>query len=56
MAKVITCPCGWNVRSDSDDELVRQVEAHAKEVHSQSPKREEILGVPRPEQRRRPER
>ena len=49
MAKVINCQCGWSVRSDSDDELVRQVEQHAKDVHSQSPKREEILAMARPE-------
>jgi predicted small metal-binding protein len=49
MAKVINCPCGWSVRSESDDDLVSQVERHAKEVHNQTAKREEILAMARPE-------
>ncbi len=49
MAKVINCPCGWTVRSDNDDDLVRQAQQHAKEVHDQAPSREEILAMARPE-------
>ena len=49
MAKVINCPCGWTVRSESDEDLIRQVQQHAKEVHSQDAKREEILAMARNE-------
>ncbi len=47
--KVIQCPCGWSVTADDDEELIRQVQQHAKEVHSQNPSREEVLALARPE-------
>ena len=47
-SKVINCPCGWSVTADTDDELVAQVQAHAKEAHSQSPSKEEVLAMARP--------
>lgn len=49
MAKVINCPCGWTARAETDDELVEQVQKHAKEVHDQSATREEILAMAKPE-------
>lgn len=49
MTKVINCPCGWTGKSDSDDELVRLVQQHAKDVHNQSATREEVLAMARPE-------
>ncbi len=49
MAKVINCPCGWTVRSEDDEDLIRQVQAHAKDVHSQEAKRDEILAMARSE-------
>ena len=49
MAKVINCPCGWSVRTDDDNDLVRQVQQHAKDVHKQAPARDEILAMARPE-------
>ncbi|MEE8519460.1 MAG: DUF1059 domain-containing protein [Dehalococcoidia bacterium] len=49
MAKVINCPCGWNARSDSDDDLVKQVQEHAKGSHDQNPSREEVLSMAKPE-------
>ena len=45
MAKVINCPCGWSVRADNDEDLIRQVQQHAKETHNQEAKREEILAM-----------
>jgi predicted small metal-binding protein len=33
MAQVIHCPCGADVRGDSDDELVSAVEQHVREKH-----------------------
>jgi len=49
MAKVINCPCGWTARAESDDDLVEQVQKHAKEVHDQVTTREEILAMAKPE-------
>ena len=33
MAKVIHCPCGTDVRGETDDELVAAVEKHVQEHH-----------------------
>lgn len=49
MAKVINCPCGWTGRANTDDELVKIVQKHAKEVHNQTATREEVLKMARPE-------
>lgn len=49
MAKVISCPCGETIRAESDDELVRLVQKHAKEVHNQETPRDEVLAMARPE-------
>jgi predicted small metal-binding protein len=46
MAKVIHCPCGTDVRGETDDELVAAVEEHVKENHPDrvgTMSREEIL-------------
>ena len=48
MAKAISCPCGWSVKEDNDDELVRKVQQHAKDVHNQSATREEVLAMAQP--------
>ena len=48
MAKVVTCPCGERITADSDDELVRLVQAHGKEVHSQEVSREDALAMAQP--------
>ena len=45
----IKCPCGWSVTAEDDEELIRQVQQHAKEVHDQNPSREEILALAQPE-------
>ena len=47
--KSIKCPCGWNASAESDDELVAQVQKHAKETHDQNPSREEVLAMAQPE-------
>lgn len=48
MAKVVTCPCGETIRAETDDELVRLVQAHGKEVHNQEVSREDALGMAQP--------
>jgi predicted small metal-binding protein len=40
MAKVLNCPCGWSVRAETDDDLVAQAMAHAKEVQDMTPTRD----------------
>ena len=48
MSKVINCECGETVRADSDDELVRKVEAHVGESHPElvgKMSRDDILGM-----------
>ena len=48
MAKVVTCPCGERITGDTDDELVRLVQTHGKEVHSQEVSREDALAKAQP--------
>lgn len=43
MAKVTNCGCGWSVKAESDDELVKAVQAHVSEVHKLMARREIIL-------------
>lgn len=47
--KVINCPCGWSVNTEDEEELVRQVQQHAKEVHNMSPTRDEVMAMAQPE-------
>ncbi len=46
--KTISCPCGWSITTESDDELVTKVQEHAKQVHNQESTREQILAMARP--------
>lgn len=48
MAKVVTCPCGERITADTDDELVRLVQAHGKEVHSREVSRKDALSMAQP--------
>ena len=49
MAKVVNCPCGETIKADNDDELVRLVQAHGKEVHDQDVSRNDALAMAQPE-------
>ncbi len=49
MAMVIACPCGYTARSDSEDDLVKQATKHAQDVHNQTPTREQVLAMAKPE-------
>lgn len=46
--KSITCPCGWSITAETDEELIAKVQQHAKDVHGQNPTKEEILALARP--------
>ena len=48
MAKVVNCPCGETIRAETDDELVRLVQEHGKQVHNQDVSREDALAMAQP--------
>ncbi len=48
MAKAVSCPCGETIKADTDDELVRLVQAHGKAVHDQEVSREDALSMAQP--------
>ena len=45
MSKVINCDCGFTIRGDTDDELVTNAQAHAREVHDMDLTREQALSL-----------
>ncbi|HET7404939.1 MAG TPA: DUF1059 domain-containing protein [Candidatus Bathyarchaeia archaeon] len=47
MAKQVNCDCGFMVRTETEDELVRHAQLHAKEVHQIDVPREKILEMSR---------
>lgn len=49
MTKVIECPCGVVLRSDDEEDLVAQAQAHAKETHEMELSRSQALSMARPE-------
>ena len=49
MAKIINCDCGFVVRGETDDELVGNAQAHAREVHGMELSREQALSLAIPE-------
>ena len=49
MTKIMLCDCGHVVRGDTDDELVANVQKHAREVHDMELTREQILAMAQPE-------
>jgi predicted small metal-binding protein len=49
MAKIMQCDCGHVVRGETDDELVANVQKHAREVHDMEITREQVLAMARPE-------
>lgn len=48
MAKVVTCPCGEKITGDTDDELVKLVQEHGKNVHQQEVTAEDALAMAQP--------
>jgi len=49
MTKIMRCDCGHVVRGDTDDELVANVQKHAREVHDMKVTREQVLAMAQPE-------
>jgi predicted small metal-binding protein len=48
MTKTIRCDCGVTLRGDTDDELVRNVQTHAKDVHHMDITAEQALAMAEP--------
>ena len=49
VAKVITCPCGVELRSDAEEELIGQAQQHAADAHGMELTRDQALAMARPE-------
>lgn len=47
MAKQVNCDCGFMVRAQTDDELVRHVQLHAREIHQMDVPRDKALELAR---------
>jgi predicted small metal-binding protein len=45
MKKVVCPPCGTEISAQTDDELVRKVQEHAKKEHGRDLTRDHILAV-----------
>jgi len=48
MTKVIKCDCGFTVRGENDDELVKNAKAHALDVHQMDLTAEQALSMAEP--------
>ena len=46
--KQVSCDCGKTIREPSDDQLVAQVQKHAREAHKMELSREQVLSMARP--------
>ena len=49
MMKIMRCDCGQVVRGETDDDLVANVQKHAREVHDMEITREQVLAMAQPE-------
>ncbi len=48
MAKQVNCDCGFMLRTQTDDELVKHVQLHAKDIHNTDMTPEQALAQARP--------
>lgn len=46
--KQVSCDCGKVIREHSDEQLVQNVQRHAKEVHQMDLSREQVLSMAEP--------
>jgi predicted small metal-binding protein len=49
MTKVVRCDCGFVAKSESDEKLIEQVQAHAKAVHDMELSPDQVLAMAQPE-------
>jgi predicted small metal-binding protein len=47
--KFVKCDCGFVVRSDNDNQLVADLQKHAKEHHNLDISRDQILAMAQPD-------
>ncbi|MCA1729364.1 MAG: DUF1059 domain-containing protein [Actinobacteria bacterium] len=45
MAKIMQCDCGHVIRGETDDEIVANVQEHARDVHNMEITREQVLAM-----------
>lgn len=49
MTKRVECECGWSHETDNEEDLVRAVQRHAREVHSmEGVTRDQVLAQAKP--------
>jgi predicted small metal-binding protein len=49
MEKRVDCDCGWSLQTASEDELVKAVQEHARDVHNmEGVTREQVLAQAKP--------
>ena len=48
MKKVIQCPCGSMIEGDSDDDVVKKAQQHAKTIHNMDLSKDQALSMARP--------
>ena len=48
MKKIIQCPCGSVIEGDSDDDVVRKAQEHAKTTHGMDLSKDQALAMARP--------
>jgi predicted small metal-binding protein len=46
--KQVSCDCGKVIREPTDDQLIANVQRHAKEVHNMELSREQVLAMAEP--------
>ena len=49
MTKTVQCDCGFVARSESDSDLIEQVQEHAKAVHDMDLTSDQVLAMAQPE-------
>ena len=48
MKKVIQCPCGVVIEGRDDEDVVKQAQEHAQQVHQMQLSRDQALAMARP--------
>jgi predicted small metal-binding protein len=48
MKKIIQCPCGSVIEGDSEDDVVKKAQEHAKTTHAMELSKEQALAMARP--------
>ena len=49
VAKIMQCYCGSVIRGETDDDIVANVQEHARKVHDMEVTREQVLAMARQE-------